>query len=404
MLIYANMPGWGSDEVFNTVAAVLRPGVADDQRVELQGSIEAHVPGWSALLVASGREALRLAIETLGLRGRRLGVPAYVCPSVLTSARAAAAVIVPIDCAAGSFTFDPLALQHAVDARQIDGIIATSTYGFDQDFDYLRTLGLPIIDDAAYQSGRVDRFGRPCGTRGDAGIWSFNFKALKGLGGGVLLLPATSAAIPAIDTAPRLADVSRWLNYATRSMMRFHIPRSIAPFRAADSAASIRPAWLTLPLGAMAPLQVAVNLAQWRRRAELQRTETLARVAVLSAISRSETFATIDGAEAGTHLVPVVVNQCAAASDVAEAVTSTRQFLYHAGIQTETAYPVLLGPAPAVAHASELASRLFLLPCSSSLNPRATDRLRVALARASTQLRELMRVSPMSVEERRDLA
>src|SRR5207249_2205132 len=148
------------------------------------------VPGWSVFPLSSARYGLSLAVQHLGLSGKRVAVPGYVCPAVLTGLRHAGADPVAIDCRPCSFRFDPVCLNKACQARAVDAILAANTYGLDQDFTFLRSLQLPILEDAAYQAGRLDRVdGMPCGTRGHVGVWSFNFKVLTGIGGGILLIP-----------------------------------------------------------------------------------------------------------------------------------------------------------------------------------------------------------------------
>lgn len=385
MLIYPNMPGWGTDEVLQVTVGLLRPGAASQQRHQLQTMIEADVNGWSVALLASGRYALKLAIEFSGLSGRRLAVPAYVCPAVLVAARAAGTTVVAIDCDAESFKFDRAALKYAVDSRQVDGILATNTYGLDQDFVFLRQLGLPIIDDAAYQAGRIDRNGEPCGTRGCAGVWSFNFKAMSGLGGGVLLLPNGAAATGPSDAPRRSTDFRRWLNYSARSLMRHHVPKFLAPFRASEPSTSLRPAWLTMTNGMMSRLQIAVNLAQWHKRSASSRAEAEARDGLIRETAGSDVFTTVRGSEDGTHFVPVLVDKLV--GDPVAAVANVRRSLYADGVQTESAYPVLPGPRTAVSNAAALASRLFLLPCHSGLEETQVGRIQLALRRAATELR-----------------
>ena len=397
MLIYDNVPTWSRREL-RYVAAALATAKATTRSVErLREAIEEQLTGWTAVPVGSGRYALRLAIETLGLTGRRIAVPAYVCPAVIVAIDAAGASSVPIDCALDSIRFDPDALRDAARANRIDGVIAANTYGLDQDHEFLRSLGLPIIDDAAYQCGLDSNSQqRNAGVRGDAGVWSFNFKALSGIGGGVLLLPREKR-FRRFEAARHasLKELARVANYGLRSLVRHRVPRMLpaARFRAPDTADAIRPAWRTAEAYVMSALQAAIALAQWERRAELIGRQQRNATTLLDALVTSDSFVPLSANDAasGVRCLPVLVK--ARGSDASSAVEYARRALYTAGIHTETAYPVVAGSAADLPRATDLSSRMFLLPCHAGLGPKQLRHVRAAISETSAALAERFVVS-----------
>lgn len=384
-----NIPNWSWSEARGGLSALMGlPGsrLCADQ---LRAGIEQDVPGWSATLLASGRSALAAAIAALALGGKRVAVPAYVCPSVLTGLRAAGVDPIAIDCLPGSVRFDPDALARAASQGFVDGVVAANTYGVNQDFETLGRLRVPVIDDAAYQVGRrdADRVTR-CGTRGAAGVWSVNFKALCGVGGGVLLLPAgrVQAAHDDNSPAPR-GEWVRFLNYLARSLGRHHMPRLPRPTEGPVSPdAAVRAAWTRLDVGPMSAAQAAVALAQWQRRAELTRVQVANAERILDAVLECDAFMPLGGSmpPPATHLVPVVVRPGSPRGR--DAAYHARRLLHAQGIQAETAYPVLLGTPGALPNAHDLSQRLFLLPCNASLAPPQIARIVSALREASRRM------------------
>ena len=326
--------------------------------------------------MASGRYGLALAARLLGLAGRRVAVPGYVCPAVLTGLHAASVKVVPIDCAPGSIRFDAAALSAAVVDGRIDGVLAANSYGIDQDFGLLARLDLPVIEDAAYQAGRGPGAGAGCcGTRGHAGVWSFNFKALSALGGGVVLARSHADVPLARGVRWTVRDALLFASYVSRSVGRHRIPRFFSDLPAPSAPDTLRDAWTTLRPGSMSQPQAAVALAQWRRRDTLARRQAANAAAILGAIERSAVFAPLDGSGASTasHFVPVVLT--AGSGGQAAASVSVRRLFHEVGVQVEPAYPVVLGSPNQLPNAWTLAGRLLLLPCNATLGRRQIERI-----------------------------
>ena len=87
-----NIPPWGAGEIAAGLRAVAgRKGDLQFLRRELADAVPGRVP----ILVRSARFGIALAVRALGLAGRRIAVPGYVCPAVLTGLRSAPAEAVP---------------------------------------------------------------------------------------------------------------------------------------------------------------------------------------------------------------------------------------------------------------------------------------------------------------------
>jgi dTDP-4-amino-4,6-dideoxygalactose transaminase len=319
-------------------------------------------------------------------------VPAYICPAVLTGLSGAGVRPQPIDCEPGSIRFDPDGLSLAVRRQEVDAVLAPNTYGIDQDYSLLATLPVPVIEDAAYQTGRMDQSGRLCGTRGHAGVWSFNFKALAGLGGGVLLVRnARNSRLElqwqTAERSGKTEEAFRFLNYMARSVGRHWIPITF-PGAAPPSTGVAVPSrrLLELPERPMSELQAAVALAQWQRRGELAAIHMSNSRRLRSALSRCEAFAPLsqNDPEATCHLFPILLR--ADLDDARGRVLRVRQILHRRGVQTESPYQIVLGSEEDLPRSHDLASRLILLPMNARLGPNQISVIAGALIDASHQV------------------
>lgn len=390
MPIRLNIPAWGLAELVAGTRALLPLPVRPLYVERLRAALEHAVPGRRPLPVRSARFGIALAVRALGLARRRIAVPGYVCPAVLTGLRTAPAEAVPIDCLPGSTRFDPAALADAAAAGRIDAVLAPNTYGADQDFEALgalAALGLPVIEDAAYQAGREDAAGQACGGRGAAGVWSFNFKALTAAGGGVLWLPADQLARAEQELTPaRSATESRalFLDYALRGVLRHRIPGFLPgfapPHPAGTAAAEPRAALQAGREGIMSELQAALAYAQWRQRDGLAAAQRARARQLAGALARCAALTLLPGLapDGAIHLLPVLVRTAPDAAPAA--VLRARRILHAAGVQTEEAYPILFdAPLP---NARALAARLFLVPAGPALGARQLARIASALEEA----------------------
>ncbi len=378
MHIRINIPRWGSREIAKGIASFASPG---RYRNQLLKELESEFHPFKPLLVSSARCAIAAAVRMLGLEGRRVAVPGYVCPAVLTGLRAAKAEIMAVDCQPSSLRFDPRALARA----DIGGVLAANTYGIDQDFSLLARLGVPVIEDAAYQAGRRDASGAVCGTRADAGVWSFNFKSLTAVGGGVLI--AKESVTINESESHRLKEAARFFNYTARSLARHRIPKFFpgAEPPSLEAESTPRDALTKIALSSMSELQAAVALAQWQEREKIAAHQRFNSTQLYKTLSHCEAFALFSGeGEMLPHLFPVLVR--AGGKEAPGAVFRVRQLLHQRGIQTETPYPILLGSREELPNSYDLASRLILVPCNASLDERQIRFIASSLEEASRQV------------------
>jgi dTDP-4-amino-4,6-dideoxygalactose transaminase len=126
--------------------------------------------------VADGTDALHLALLALGVGpGDEVIVPANTFIASVLAISYAGARPVLVDCEPDYSTIDVKAVEHALTPRT-KAIMPVHLYGHPADMDPLlqmaRDRKLFIVEDAAQAHGATYK-GRPCGTMGDMGCFSF---------------------------------------------------------------------------------------------------------------------------------------------------------------------------------------------------------------------------------------
>lgn len=164
---------------------------ARDPEALLVEALRAALGGARPTLHASGREAMRVAVERLAKeRGRdEILVPAYTCFSVPSSVVAAGLRVRLVD----------VTLEGRIDAACLEALplgraaalVVCNLFGVPEPIAALRErlakAGVAVIDDAAQALGARTPEG-PVGSRGDLGILSFGRgKPLCALGGGAIV-------------------------------------------------------------------------------------------------------------------------------------------------------------------------------------------------------------------------
>ncbi len=405
MHIRINIPDWQRAEIFAGLKTLASWGQGNRYCRALTLELKDELADWPPVLVSSARYALALALTVSQLAGKRVAVPGYVCPAVLTGLRAASAIIVPIDCESDSVRFNLESLRAAIANSEVDAIVAPNTYGLDQNYTELQRLGVPVIEDAAYQAGRREcRTAQMCGTRGDVGVWSFNFKSLTSVGGGVLLVKREDLAEQARSAATAksasfMKQTARFANYAARSLGRERIPKFLPGATAPTIGLEREARWVltTLKATMMSELQAAVALQQWRRRDEIFARQQANSDFLFQTMASSTAFAPLSQSEEGLpHLFPIVVN--VEEANAQAAVYRARNLLHQFGVQTETAYPMLNGFPDELPQARSLAARLILIPCHSSLRESQMALIQAALINAAQAIaREFDILAPVSI-------
>lgn len=165
----------------------------------------AAMTGWEgAVALASGTAALHLALLT-----QEVGPGDTVFVSSFTFAASANAVVycgatpVFVDSDAATWNMSPQLLADALaDARRRNrlpkAVVVVDLYGQCADYDEIvpqcRELGIPVVEDAAEALGASYK-GRPAGTLGEVGVFSFNGnKIMTTSGGGMFVSPSSELA------------------------------------------------------------------------------------------------------------------------------------------------------------------------------------------------------------------
>jgi dTDP-4-amino-4,6-dideoxygalactose transaminase len=168
-----------------------------------------------AITASYGRMAFYYILKALDLpAGSEIIVPALTFWVVPELARAAGLKVVFADVDPATFTLDPAALERAI-TPATRAVVPTHLYGLPCDMDAIGALAqqhnLHVIEDCAHALGATFR-GRPVGTFGDAGFFSFQtLKPLNCYGGGLALLrdPAVAARVRALAEREPWPDQKR---------------------------------------------------------------------------------------------------------------------------------------------------------------------------------------------------
>ncbi len=216
-MIHLSPPFVGDDERSALLAAFDGGWIAPvgPELAAFEASVSERT-GWpGAVALSSGTAALHLALLTVGVRP---GDPVFV--SSFTFVATANAVVycgaepVFIDSDASSWNMSPELLGQALadaarDGRLPAAVVVVDLYGQCADYDAINAIcsdyGVPVVEDSAESLGATYR-GRPAGTLGDIGVFSFNGnKIITTSSGGMLVAPT-----------PDIGDRVRYLSTQAR--------------------------------------------------------------------------------------------------------------------------------------------------------------------------------------------
>ncbi len=176
------------------VIAAIAGGVHEsaDLRREVAASVQDAYGASSALLVASGTDALRLALAGVcaTTTRRHVALPAYSCYDVATAAEGADVGVVLYDIDPLTLGPEDRSLRAALESQPA-AIVGAHLYGYPVDMERLggmaRDAGAVLIEDAAQASGGRFR-GRALGSFGSLTVASFGRgKGMTAGAGGALL-------------------------------------------------------------------------------------------------------------------------------------------------------------------------------------------------------------------------
>jgi dTDP-4-amino-4,6-dideoxygalactose transaminase len=154
--------------------------------------------------LSSGTAALHLALLLVGVGpGDEVLVPSFTFVATANAVVYQGAVPVFVDCSPETWTMDPDLVADELDRRAAAGrlpaaVVTVDLYGQSCDYDRLLAScdrhGVPLVEDAAEGLGATYR-GRPAGSFGRMGVFSFNGnKIITTSGGGMLVTESAEEA------------------------------------------------------------------------------------------------------------------------------------------------------------------------------------------------------------------
>jgi dTDP-4-amino-4,6-dideoxygalactose transaminase len=182
-------------------------GTSADQRFILgprteafEAALGATLGGASVVTCGSGTSALTLTLAALTVGpGDEVVVPAFGCAPIASAVVTAGATPVFADVRADTMTLDPDLAEAAI-TRRTKALLPAHQFSTMADMPAFEALaarnGVRLVEDAAVAQGAVLR-GRPAGTWGDAGVFSFvqvKSFGMPGEGGAVITGDAGVAA------------------------------------------------------------------------------------------------------------------------------------------------------------------------------------------------------------------
>jgi len=203
------VPPAGAPLPARDVLPCVLPGLGG--RPEFTELLADHLGHENAFFVSSGRSALTILLQVLkeGTDRREVVIPAYTCFSVPSAVARAGLTIRLCDVDPKTLDLDLNALVR-LDLKRVLCIVPSGLYGLPADLLALeqiaRKWGAYLIDDAAQCLGATQQ-GRPCGSFGDAGLYSLGRgKGITTMGGGILVTHRDDLArriVQEISTLPR---------------------------------------------------------------------------------------------------------------------------------------------------------------------------------------------------------
>src|SRR5262252_716995 len=171
-----------------------------------------------AVTASYGRMAFYYILKALDLPpGSEIVIPALTFWVVPALARVAGLKVVFADVDPATFTLDPAALERAI-TPATRAVVPTHLYGLPCDMDAILGISarhnLRVIEDCAHALGATYD-GRPVGTLGDAGFFSFQtLKPLNLYGGGLALVrdPELAGRVRKLAYAESWPDEKRVTN------------------------------------------------------------------------------------------------------------------------------------------------------------------------------------------------
>ncbi len=315
-------------------------------------------------------------------------VPAYICPSVVSTISACGLQAQPV-AVGDDLNLDMAALRQALEQAPL-ALVAPHMFACPLPIDAIETqcraAGVFLVDDAAQVAG-VRHQGRLLGTFGDVGLLSFAqsktiVTGIRG-SGGVLLVndPALDeelgAACAALPPSPgRLAALLEFCwNYlwAERTgASGDHLERLLDTL-------GLRPADAGAVQARISNLDAGIALAQWPRLEGIVAARRRVAEHYHAALQEQQAIGFPQFAP-GRYLARVML-LLPAGSDLA----ACRKQLRQQGIQSRLGYRVPFPDQPTTRHAQDLSTRLLGLPSGAAISAADSREICQRLGRILTQ-------------------
>ena len=349
------------------IAAVLNHGryILGPEVEELETILAAYVGVDHCIAVASGTDALLIALMALGVKAgdEVITTPfSFISTSETIALLGATPVYVDIDPA--TYNLDPSKLESAISART-KAIIPVSLYGQPADFPAINAIaerhGLSVVEDGAQSFGSEQQGQRSCGLSTIGTTSFFPSKPFGGYGDGGACF----------TDDPELADRMRRVSRHGQARRYFHTDIGVN--------------------GRIDTLQAAILLGKWPNFS--QEVEARGRIgaAYSSKLQAAGITTTPQLAAGNTSVYAQYTVQVDQRAEVQAA-------LKEQGIPTAVHYPTLLCQQPALrcehslcsagcctAHAQAVSERVMSLPMHPWLTVADQDRVVDALVRAVQQ-------------------
>ena len=179
---------WITSEDRDAVSKLLASGMIDAGETArlFESEVVRRCGATCAVSQASGTSALVLALRVLGIAdGDEVIIPTYVCRNVMEAVMAVGATPVLAD--VNDHGLLPVDSVRGRMSSKTRAIVAVHIFGFPCDVAALRSIGIPVIEDACQAFGlRVGN--SEAGSLGDLGVFSFHATKLLTTGEGGMLV------------------------------------------------------------------------------------------------------------------------------------------------------------------------------------------------------------------------
>ncbi|WP_250395947.1 DegT/DnrJ/EryC1/StrS family aminotransferase [Synechococcus sp. MU1655] len=321
------------------ISAVLNHGryILGPEVVELEATLAAYVGVDHCIAVASGTDALLIALMALGIQAgdEVITTPfSFISTSETIALLGAMPVYVDIDPA--TYNLDPDKLEPAINART-KAIIPVSLYGQPADFPAINAIaerhGLPVIEDGAQSFGSEQHGRRSCGLSTIGTTSFFPSKPFGGYGDGGACF----------TDDPELADRMRRVSRHGQARRYFHTDIGVN--------------------GRIDTLQAAILLGKWPNFAREVKARGRIGAAYSSKLQAAGITSTPQLAEGNTSVYAQYTVQVDQRAQVQAA-------LKERGVPTSVHYPTLLSQQPALRRVHSGSSQGWHTPLAQASSER----------------------------------